>query len=341
MGWGFTAMFWWTDRYRPVSVPNYDQIGSLTYYLMVVIKQLTVFSLPAFLSISGFFIAFAARGSQTKLNWKVVFNRVVSILIPYIIWSIVLFGLDYITGTIHSLSEYLFLLLTGGASPIYYYVIIITQLFLISPLLIPFAASKHWKKLLLIAGVIQLLMIGWIYLTLAGLVKWKPDLLFTTYIFFYVFGMVLSFHLEQIKAWLLRWRKVWLGVLLFLIVPAVLETEIIFRATGQDWRGGIFNLSAALYAIVFQLVYLGFEEINFTRIKIFFQLGQKTYGMYLAHPVILIVLSKAIYHFTPVILAYQVVYLPIIFLGAVAIPFWIMNVIPRTPLKFLYPYLFG
>jgi hypothetical protein len=26
VGWGFVGMFWWTDRYAPVTVPNFDQI---------------------------------------------------------------------------------------------------------------------------------------------------------------------------------------------------------------------------------------------------------------------------------------------------------------------------
>ena len=56
-GWGYTAMFWWADRYRQVgSLPNYDQMGSLPYYVLAVIQQLAQFSVPAFLFISGFFI---------------------------------------------------------------------------------------------------------------------------------------------------------------------------------------------------------------------------------------------------------------------------------------------
>ena len=68
--WGYTALFWWTDRYRPVTVPNYDQLGSLSYWAIVVVRQLTVFSLPAFLFVSGFFVAYASRGNRSSLTWR-------------------------------------------------------------------------------------------------------------------------------------------------------------------------------------------------------------------------------------------------------------------------------
>ena len=53
--WGFVAMFWWTHRYLAVSVPNFDQLGSLSYYGLRVIEQLIAFAIAAFLFISGFF----------------------------------------------------------------------------------------------------------------------------------------------------------------------------------------------------------------------------------------------------------------------------------------------
>ena len=55
---GLQAMFMWTDRYRDVAVPNYDMLGSLSFYVTIIVRQLDVYSVPAFLFISGYFIAF-------------------------------------------------------------------------------------------------------------------------------------------------------------------------------------------------------------------------------------------------------------------------------------------
>jgi len=46
-------MFWWTDRYLPVSVPNFDQFGGPSYYFYRVLEQLVIFMIPAFFFVSG------------------------------------------------------------------------------------------------------------------------------------------------------------------------------------------------------------------------------------------------------------------------------------------------
>ena len=39
-GWGFTAMFWWTDQYLPISVPDFSQLGSVSYYALRLVEQI-------------------------------------------------------------------------------------------------------------------------------------------------------------------------------------------------------------------------------------------------------------------------------------------------------------
>ena len=56
-GWGFVAIFAWSDRYMPVMETVSDQRGSAPYNALRLVEQLVVFSIPAFLFVSGFFIA--------------------------------------------------------------------------------------------------------------------------------------------------------------------------------------------------------------------------------------------------------------------------------------------
>jgi surface polysaccharide O-acyltransferase-like enzyme len=115
--WGHYAMFLWADRYRPVSVPNWDQIGSIPYYVLMVLKQLPVFSVPAFIFISGFFIAYSVRGNQRTVSYKLVRNRLVYLIIPYLIWSITIFARDSLfRGEKNPPLWYLSTLLIGKAS---------------------------------------------------------------------------------------------------------------------------------------------------------------------------------------------------------------------------------
>ena len=114
VGWGYIAMFWWTPRYRDVvSVPNYDRLGSLPYYGLLVVQQLALFSVPAFLFMSGFFVAYAARASSPTLSWKVTRKRITDLLWPYLVWSLVIFVGDALQGQKYTLVEYVGRLAVG------------------------------------------------------------------------------------------------------------------------------------------------------------------------------------------------------------------------------------
>src|SRR5574338_1320500 len=117
---GFIAMFWWTDRYMPVSVPNYDQMGSLSYYLLIVMQKLAVFSVPTFLFITGIFLAYTARGSQSHLTWKVVSKRVLNLLPPYFLWTTVFLAIQFLLGERASLGETVLLYLWVDVSPFFF-----------------------------------------------------------------------------------------------------------------------------------------------------------------------------------------------------------------------------
>ena len=77
--WGDMAMWWWADRWSPVSVPNYDMDATLPYYLLLIQRKLAHFSVPAFLFFSGFFLSYAASGSASGVSWKTVRTRVFTI----------------------------------------------------------------------------------------------------------------------------------------------------------------------------------------------------------------------------------------------------------------------
>src|SRR5512139_130039 len=97
-GWGQIAMFNWADRTRPVIAPNYDLVGTLDDSILLVIRQVTAFAVPAFLFCSGFFVAFAARSNRGVFTWRMVRVRLVNLLIPYLIWSAVWYMLDTVQG---------------------------------------------------------------------------------------------------------------------------------------------------------------------------------------------------------------------------------------------------
>ena len=143
-GFGFQAMFNWTDVYMDVAVPNYDQVGGWQFWGIVLTQQVDNFALPAFMFVSGFFGAFMAGSGKTPMKWGVVWGRIRTLLIPFAIWTSVFFVL-FKRGLPDSFNE-LF--------DRYYYIVLLCQYYLLSPWLIPIV-RKHPILMLVAAAVLE------------------------------------------------------------------------------------------------------------------------------------------------------------------------------------------
>ncbi|MBP7689726.1 MAG: acyltransferase family protein, partial [Thermoflexales bacterium] len=120
---GQIALIEWHGAYSTAAASEAELLDTPAYWFLAVLRQLTSFAVPAFLFCSGFFVSYAARGPKGKFTWKMVRARLTDMLIPYVIWSLVWFGLDALRGTVYSPLEYIVHLLTGQADGGSYYFI--------------------------------------------------------------------------------------------------------------------------------------------------------------------------------------------------------------------------
>ena len=355
---GFIAMFWWADRYVPgVTVPNYDQYGSLSYYALIAIIKLTFFAIPAFLFVSGFFIAYTSRGKQSTLSWKVIRTRITSLLIPYLIWSFVFFGADFVDSCLdtceaETLLSYLWKLLGGGATDAYWYVPLIIQFYLLSPFLVPLA-KKRWKLAILIGAFTQLGAIAVTYLGILDVEVPKAiSALFTTVFFprdliYFIIGIVAGFHFSALKQWLARVKWVILAIWVVSIIFIFVEAELIFRLGGGTYylghtRGGYFTIPTTMYVITFIFTFLAFEKVSVPYSKTVLKLGRRSYGIFLMHLLFIgFVTPKIVYHLLPWALGHQVLYQPILIISAVGFSYLFMSFVAKSRFKGAYRYLFG
>ena len=146
--WSITAMFWWTYRYRSVSVPNFDQAGGAAYWTIRLLDMIAVVAVPAFLFVSGFFVALACGGNQAIAGWKVVLNRVKNLLPAYLFWSFVIVGINLVKGQQYTIPGLLGIIIHGSVAAPFYYVPVLIQCYLLAPILA--ALAKTRLKLLLI-----------------------------------------------------------------------------------------------------------------------------------------------------------------------------------------------
>lgn len=349
IAWGFIGMFFWTQRYLPVAVPNFDQMGSLNYYGLRVLEQLVTPTIAAFLLVSGYFTAFATRKDQDFPGWKFLGNRIRSLVLPYLVWTVVMIlyyhfmeGVEYTPG---DLLRNLFL---GQTTEAFYFIPLLVQLYLLTPLLARFARD-HWKALLILAGLLQGFVQLLRYPLILGigfpgsniLTALTPGWFFPGNIFWFCSGMVLGFHLNEIKPWLVRMRWGLSAAAIVFLAAGIFEWEWILRASGQNWLTPKVTLLDNFFTLFFLAGFIGFENLRLPISDRINSLGTKSFGIYLSHSLVLIITARLVYHFLPAILPAQWVFQPLLITASLGIPLLVMSLFHRTPLKVVYSYVFG
>lgn len=349
IAWGFIGMFFWTQRYLPVSAPNFDQMGSPNYYGLRFLEQLVTPTIAAFLLVSGYFVAFATRKGQDSPSWKFLGNRIRLLVLPYLLWTVVMIlyyhfleGVDYTPG------DLLRNLLTGQTTDAFYFIPLLVQFYLLVPLLARFARD-HWKALLILAGIFQGLVQILRYPLILGiafpgspiLTALTPGWFFPGNIFWFCGGMVLGFHLNEIKPWLARMRWGSLAASIVLLAAGIFEWEWILQTSGQNWLTPKVTLLDNFYTLFFLAGFIGFEDLRLPASGLINNLGSKSFGIYLSHSLVLIITARAVYHFLPAILPVQFVFQPLLIAASLGIPLLVISVFHRTPLKVVYSYVFG
>lgn len=351
-GFGQVALLEWRDRYRPVTEPSFNPFGSPQYYVLLCVRQLIVWCVPAFLFVSGFFVAYAARGTRGAYTWKMAGGRVTGLFFPYFFWCCVWFILDAFRGITFTPIEYFTKLVTGTADNYgsYFFVIVLAQLYLLSPLLVPMAKARP-RLLLLALALLQAATLGLQYWThfasrspaLTAIVRaTSPSWLLFDWAFFFPLGLVCGLEVACFRRWLDRYRPVILPATIVLGLAAIVEPEAIYRLAGVDWRWSPYTISAACYSVGFILCFLAFDQVPIPLQRAIQQIGQKSYAIYLIHLRAIHLVARLIYGFLPALLAYQVTILgSILFASGLIIPLMIIATVAKSPARRYYRFIFG
>ena len=348
---GLNALFFWTDRYRQVSVPNFDQYGSLAYYILFFIHELAEFAIPAFLFVSGFFIAFAARTSAEGIKREFITSRIKKLFIPFIVWSLVVIIVlqRYPNSLIQALSVDYYINAIGQILRVYYYIPLIIQYYLLSPLLVPLAKDR-WKLLLIVTAIIQFGLESLRLLALLGvdfpgrelIIRLTPIWFFPGRIFYFSIGLVAGFHIQEFGQWLSRRKWLLLAASVILFALSFAEYEYLTNLLQDFWLvpkySGLFR---ALFAVTFTLSILAFDKIPIPYPQKIANLGGKSLGIYFANTPILYIVASFMYYVTPRILGMPLVYQIILISTGLGGSLLLMTIILKSPARKAYPYIFG
>jgi surface polysaccharide O-acyltransferase-like enzyme len=346
-GWGFVAMFWWTDRFRDVSVPNFDLFGSFSYFGLRVIEQLIIIAIPAFLFVSGYFIAFAC-GKESAPKWKWIFTRIKYLVIPYLIWSAVMIVMNTVLGERYQLAEIANMILTGKAAEPFYFIPLIIQLYLLSPFLTRMIKTRPYL-LLSISFVLMILVHLGQYASMLNISypgkpifsEFTPAWLFPMNLFWFVFGITIGFSYTSIQKKIFQYRKIFLGLCLALIPVGIWEWERLLAISGRDWYPSRESVVDTIFSLFFLLAYIAYPMSAVVKQKWLNYLGSKSFGIYLAHTLFLTLAAKAVYNLIPQILGYQLAFQAILISAGLLGPIILIEIVKKTPLKNFIGYVFG
>ena len=346
--WSQYALLQWADSYRAVTVPAWDALDTLPFFITVVLRQLQYFSVPAFLFISGFFAAYAARGSQGKVTWQTVTTRVQGLLIPYFIWSAFIFLAYAIQGTIYTPWGYLYRIAVEGALGPYFFVPLLCTFYLLSPWIVSLA-KKRWKLLLFTAAAIQIGLVYFDYLrlfwgySLHGVyyITSIPDGLIFRWAFWFPLGVVCGLRIEPLKQFLARFKRPLWIVLPIVAALNVIESYLIIRYTKDHWYPTIHTITFFIYTIVVILCFLSLWNVRLPLSSVFRTLAGMSFGIYFLHYWLIEFFAQLIRFLAPQFLAYQLVYGLVVLILGFGCSLLIMTAVARSPARKYYRYLFG
>lgn len=337
---GLLALFEWTHAYRDVVTPNYDMMGSPSYWYLIGARLLVgSYAIPAFLIVSGFFAAFAS-GKDGKMPWKAVWSRVQKFLLPFAIWTVIFIVMNRMNPRDITFG---FLMRT------YYYIPLIIQLYILSPLIGPFV-KKNWKMALLVTAVIQFTVQAFGYLLLLGVESdalrlandLSPRFLFTSRIFYFTLGMAMGYHRKMFNNWFKKAKYGLLASVVLFGVLSIVEYQFIDNYIGDRWLGPNFiGIFRTFYAVTFSLTFLAFDKFKWPYEKQLNQLGAMSLGVYLANTPVIYVVSSLMFHLMPWILGVQVLYQPILILTGLFIPVFLMLLVSKSSVRKYYQVVFG
>lgn len=352
-GWGQGIMTSekWQSVFLAIGLKGFDRFPGIAYNLTTIIRMLANFAVPSFFFVTGFFIAYAERGSDTSFSYRVVFARIGRLMIPYTIWSVVLFAIGrFVFNDIFSPIQYLWIFFSIGAELHLYYVPALILFYLVIPPLLPLIHRRPLPAVV-IAAFLQIGLVIFNWMTTYRLVTinlpdpfsvqpWFPTWWVSKWVLFGTLGIICGFAPLWFSKFLEKNKKLHFGAafLLFLLLASV---ELAARLTDLIGFELAARLTEIVYGVFFILFFLSSSVEKSSIAKVLYWLSGRIYGIYMLHYPVLIFLAHGLGLVIPFMLGYQILYQPILFAVSLAIPILAMQFVSRTPLRRYYRYLFG
>ncbi len=270
------------------------------------IVQLSTFSVPLFIFVSGLVLTY--NYFDTDINYVTfIEKRFGFVLIPYIFWSCI-YILYKINGYNNlNIITILKKIIFGNAEVHLYFIVLIVQFYLLFPLILRFIkkTKKYQKELLILCFIFNLLIISLYYYQFNYLKERYMMILFIFWIFYFIFGSILSLNLDYFKTNLSQISLNYLSIIffwVFLYLDISYFNDGLFSRIGpQVFRPQLFIYATLCIIIILKFIYGSKFNGNINIIKKGLKLlGKNSFGIYLSH-ILFLNISVLIFRFIKVI----------------------------------------
>lgn len=261
---------------------GFDSIGG---YLQILIRQMVGCPVPIFLAISGYFVGKKNLDfKQDKISfWK---KQIPKVYIPALLWSIFYFGFSIKNGG--NMAVALGMLFFMGYS-IYYFIALIIQCYLLLPMLQKINGSVFfWGGVILAVSILSGIAIAWLGCNKFPLTVYAGP--FTTWLVFFYMGVILSKSGRTYNIGL------YFCLLPISIIAMMAEAYLldINAKSGAGLKPTVYIYSLLIILILFskkvQDLYNERNRLN----KIISHIGKISFGIYLIHCIVLMILGQII-----------------------------------------------
>jgi len=257
-------------------------VNSSLYKVAIVINQLSRFSVPAFILISGMGLTLSNR---KELGYFAFVGRRFSRIVPqYILWCLI-----YVYLTTKNFEPYSVIhdIVYGKVFYHFYYVPLIIEFYLIYPFVFKFIGNK-WGTLVSFSITLGILIYSHYYI-MSDNMKWfleRKDLL--DWIFYFSFGVFIGENLDNFLEKVKKYRAA-ICILFFSSTYVMIHEAFTNIAAGKDieYATTFLRPTVLTYSIFFILFIFCIQWKENVFMKPISYIAKYSYSIYLSHAIIL------------------------------------------------------
>ncbi|MDQ0196662.1 acyltransferase [Paenibacillus wynnii] len=299
-----------------------EMLDTSLFHPFLFINKFSQFAVPSFVFLSGFvlFYNYIDRPLNGRMLGKFYGKRLLYIIVPYVVFSLLYFILKMYAGNtwnlpaeeqINKLGKYL---LKGTAYTHLYYVILIFQFYVLFPLFL--WCMQKSRRVAAWAPLIGLLMQwGFVllnrYMTRNGYWELSKGSLAITYFSYFLLGAAIAIYYSSLKKWLIPsregWRSgkgiAWVSLWAAWVAAGIVHVELWFSSYTKGtvinslWYEAFSNLHALLSCLVLmQLSFLLYGWGHSRLAVLLSSIGACSFGIYLLHPALLYFYREIPFH---------------------------------------------